>query len=266
MMERTDNQSNKIYKYQEDDTIDLRKIVFKFINNWYWFFLAILLSVGAGFLYNSYKTPVYQIFSKLLVEEGKTSSPLGASGMNDSGSLFQGLGIMNSMRNINNQMEVLSSTPVISKTLDELDFEISYYIIGNFVPIEKYREVPFSVIWENDHPQVIDVDFYVEIISPDKLIVSADHHGEIKVYNYEKDKVVENIEKIYFSNEIKPGAKINTEYFAFTIIFNGNFNADLTEKYKFRFHSKASLIKKYHKQLEVTLPNKETSILNTNPS
>ncbi|MGC9353852.1 MAG: Wzz/FepE/Etk N-terminal domain-containing protein, partial [Mariniphaga sp.] len=71
------NSNNRnVLQSQDDDSIDLRKLTFKFLRNWYWFVLAVVVTVGLAFLYNRYKTPVYEVNASMLVEEGKTTSPL----------------------------------------------------------------------------------------------------------------------------------------------------------------------------------------------
>ncbi|MBK6282677.1 MAG: hypothetical protein IPF54_08415 [Draconibacterium sp.] len=56
---------------------------------------------------------------------------------------------------------------------------------------------------------------------------------------------------------------ITTGEFAFTILLNERFDPHAAiNNYKFRFHSKKSLVEKYHKALSVTLPDELTTILN----
>src|SRR5690554_6624999 len=127
------------YKQVESQGIISRKTLAKCFRNWYWYVLTVILAGGLAYLYGQYTTPVYEITSSMLVEEGKNASPL--SGGAPSQNIFQGLGLMNSMQNIHNQMVVISSTPVISKTISELDFEVSYYSIGRFAAFERYQQV-----------------------------------------------------------------------------------------------------------------------------
>ena len=53
------NTNNRnMLQQQDDDSIDLKKLIFKFIRSWYWFVLAVIITVGFAFLYNRYKTPI----------------------------------------------------------------------------------------------------------------------------------------------------------------------------------------------------------------
>ncbi|NCB08580.1 MAG: hypothetical protein EOM73_10485, partial [Bacteroidia bacterium] len=244
----------------DEDTIDIKKIIFTVLRNWYWFVLSVVLFGGLAIAYNRYATPVYEICTTMLVEEEKVTSPLLGGGAGATSNIFQGLGVMNSMRNISNQMVILSSTPIISKTLEELDFEVSYFAQGRVAVSERYHEVPYQVIWDKDHPQIIETDFSVSIQPDGKLMVSVDEKNAA-VYSYPDDRVVSTIPKFSFSKTINAGEKLSSHDFSFSILLNEKFNPKDANNYKFRFHSKSSLIKKYQESLTVSLPDKETSII-----
>lgn len=259
------NGNNNIQKYLnnklEDDTIDLKKIIFRFIHNWYWFLISIVVFFGMAFMYNMYKAPLYKIYSTLLVEEGNVNSVFGTGRGSDAGGLFQGLGVINSMRNINNQMEVLHSTPIIAKTLSELNFEVSYYLTGPLSATEIYDKVPFIVLWDENHPQVIDADFFVELLPSGKISLKMFEKGEVKVYSYTDDKVFQILPELIFDKEIEPGAQLISDHFSFSVFLNSKFNLNSSGNYKFRFNSQKALIKKYRTNLEASLLSKETSII-----
>src|SRR5690554_4155109 len=171
----------------EDDSIDLKKIIFNFLRNWYWFVITVMIALSVALLYNKYATPVYEINSTILVEEENSSSSLGAGMGGLSQNVFQGLGGMGSMQNIHNQMVILSSTPIVSRTLDELDFEVSYYSLHRMVSRESYRDVPFQVIWDRQHPQLINAEFDVKIEADGKLQLSVEQK-DVRIYNYDMDE------------------------------------------------------------------------------
>src|SRR5690554_564382 len=223
---------------QDDDSIDLKKLIFKFLRNWFWFVLAVIVSVGLAFLYNRYKTPVYEINASMLVEEGKNTSPLSGSLGSPQQNIFQGLGGMNSMQNIYNQMVILNSTPIVSRTLDELDFEVSYYAVGRVSVTERYKEVPFQVMWDKNHPQIIEGDFDLTILPSGKLQISM-NEVEVIVYDYQEDEIIQRIPEFSFSREVEAGSKLTSDQCSFTILLNEQFKPDAPNNFKFRFHSKS---------------------------
>ena len=263
-MELNSNKTNTIQANHaaiDDDSIDLKKIIFRFLRNWYWFGGSIVIAISIGYLYNKFATPVYEINSTILVEEEKSGSSIGAGMSGISQNVFQGLGGLGSMQNIHNQMVILNSTPIVSRTLDELEFEVSYFTLNRIKASERYKEVPFKVIWDNQHPQIINADFFLEIEPNGKLHLSVDGQ-DVKVFSYIDDELINELPEFSFSATVDPGENISTNNFSFRILLNQHFNPEETNKYKFRFNSKRALIKYYRKQLQVSINSKETSIIN----
>ncbi len=242
-----------------DDNNELKKTVFKILRHWYWFVLTVIIAGGLAYTYNRYTTPVYEIHSTMLVEEDKVNSPLaGATGASQN--VFQGLGVMNSMRNIYNQMVLLNSTPIVAHTLDELDFEVSYYTAGRVAVSESYRDAPFKVNWDKNHPQIINADFLLTIQPSGKFLLSIEAE-DATIYNYSEEQTIKKIQDYSFSKEFEPGAQLSTNEFSFHILLNERFKPGGANNYKFRFNSKSQLVKYYRKNLNIALNVEETSIL-----
>jgi hypothetical protein len=60
-----------IYK---EETIDIKKYIFKIISNWYWFALTLFLSVSAAYFINRYSERIYQVSSSILILESSGNS------------------------------------------------------------------------------------------------------------------------------------------------------------------------------------------------
>ncbi len=224
------NQSQTLH---DEDTIDIKKLLLTLLSNWYWFVLAVILALTAAFLYNRYATPVYEIQTTVMFEEayGK-SSPMalaGASGIG--GNVFEGLGSMKSMQNIHNQMVIVGSTPLVSKVIDQLDFEVSYYAVGRVSLVEAYKSVPFQVIWDDSHPQLIDTDIDLSIGSDGKLELIIEGEKS-KIYDYSEDKVLRNISDFSFKKTLQPGEELITDEFSFKILLNERFVSGSTPSHR----------------------------------
>lgn len=244
----------------DEDGIDVKNILFKFLRNWYWFVLCLVLTLGAAFVFLRYATPVYRVSSTMLVEEGEVESPLLGGTQGATGEIFQGLGVVNSMRNIANQIVVLRSTPIVSKTLKELDFEVSYYSVGRFASIERYRDVPFRVVWDRSHPQLIETDFNVHIAPNGSINVGVDGE-DCREYSYLENRVIKVLPTVEFSKEIQAGMKLVADEFAFSLVLNERFDPKGISNYKFRFHTPSSLVNLYRDRLYIDLPNTGASII-----
>ncbi len=260
-MNPSQNQNTQFNGMQHNDSGDIKVIVFKLLRNWYWFVLSVIVAGAIAFTYVRYTTDVYEASTTMLFEESYGSPSALSAGNGAVGDVFQGLGGMGSMQNIYNQMEILKSTPVVAKTIEELNFEVSYFTVGRVSVTETYKGVPFQVIWDKDHPQLIDTDFNLEISANGQLTVSA--VGEnTEVYSYIEEKVLKIIPEFEFSKTIDAGTLINSDEFSFTILLNEQFNPKSeNNNFRFRFHTKTALIEKYSDALKVTYPDELTTIL-----
>ncbi len=242
------------------DEIYLKKIIIKYLNNWHWFLLSLVLMGLIAFLYNRYSPTVYTISTSILIESKKQESPMAGTSFTDD-NVFQGFGAMGVDRNINNQMIILKSRPLIRRTLNDLEFEVSYFSIGRIKKVERYDdEVPFRVIWDADHPQIIGEDFYLQILPDGQMLIKCSGN-DVKVYNYKTDKVLKVIPEFSLSQKIKDGGIVESDNYSFIIDLKDDFGSDISSTYLFRFESKKSLIEKYKRKLNVSFFQKETSIL-----
>jgi hypothetical protein len=155
-------------RHSED--IDLMKYLYLFLANLKWFALAILLSVGVAYFINKHSAKVYRVTASILIED-KTGSP----GM---GSMFGGSDMMAGMypnyNNFQNQILIMKSQSLISKTLHSLDFSISYYqdkILGSQ---EVLNEVPFIIMPDYSKLQPLGVEFIIDIESNGSLKMESE--------------------------------------------------------------------------------------------
>jgi len=261
-MNHTEIQNSNFNQRENNESAEVKKIVFKILQNWHWFVLSVLVTGSLAFIYNRYTTPVYEINATVLFEDSynNVSSPL-SSNTCSVGDVFQGLGSVGSMKNIYNQLTLLNSIPLIAKTLEELEFEVSYFSIDKFITLESYESAPFQVIWDKNHPQIIYTDFYLTIHPDGKMVLSADGEN-VYVYSYQEDKILKTIPEFAFKKELGAGILITSGEFAFTLQLNEMFDPESEIKtYKFRFQTKQSLISQYRGALNVVLLDQSSSVI-----
>ncbi|RLD74715.1 MAG: hypothetical protein DRI87_00130 [Bacteroidetes bacterium] len=244
---------------QTSEDYEIKKILKRLLSYWYWFLICIILAVSIAYVYNRYATPIYEITSSLLLEVGNSNSPLTNKNANED-NVFQGFGITDSDRNIFNQLIVLTSTPILNRTLEELDFDINYYSVGRVKSREIYKESPFEVIWDYEHPQLIYADFLLEILPDGKLLIKVeDEHAAI--FDFLNSEIVTYVTNLSFSKEAAYNEVIKTDYFSFIIKPKRERNKIETATYKFRFNIRSDLLKQYKNDLSVNMLSQETSII-----
>jgi len=151
------------------DHKDIKKTILTVLKNWYWFILFISLGVGISVAYLYKATNYYGASSKILVKTQKNafkdalSESLSAGGP--------------SKDEIANEIEILSSSRLISDVITELNLDISYYIEGRLKTGEIYKGKPFIV-----EGSVLDENFYgaafnLKILGEKEYQLRVEHNG-----------------------------------------------------------------------------------------
>ncbi len=162
---------------REHSDFNLRNFVLTYIRYWYLFAIALVLGFFAAKYYNWYKTPVYAVTAKLLVKD--------ETGGKDK--LLQQMDVDAGDKNIENEIEIFRSHNLLAKTLNQLDFDVSYFLIGNVKVSEVYTDCPFKI-----QVGVLDFGayyqpFFVDIIDSSKF-----------VFHYETSAGQKSIERCFW--------------------------------------------------------------------
>ncbi len=222
---------------ENNESINLRDLLFKYLIHWKWFLVSLLLFVIGAKLYLRYSIPEYKTQSTLLIkrEDSGAMSELAA---------FQDLSMFSSSgRDLDDEIEVLKSRTLIEKTIKEGNFNISYILEGRIKSSESY---------DDDIP--IDVDF----IQKAKDFYTIDTTLFFKKINYnsfqlysQKDSLVGNY---------KYGEPINSKKLGVFIINKNNlkssgFNVHL------KLESLTHTADKFKRKLTVSTLTKQTNVL-----
>ncbi|MFA6400747.1 MAG: polysaccharide biosynthesis tyrosine autokinase [Salinivirgaceae bacterium] len=223
-----------IYK---EETIDIKKYIFKILNNWYWFALAVFLSTSTAYIINRYSDRIYQVNSSLLIKETDNKSGYGSE-------MIQGLELFKQGTNLKNQMGILKSFELHRKVVAELDFEITYYGVGRIRDPELYRPERLKVNFDTSHYQHYGVPVYIKIISSELY--------ELKVE-----------EEISIKQQLKFGEQFVNDYFSFNITIRNpeGFYESQTDEYYFYINNPISLANQYRNKLGINLQDEEGTIL-----
>ncbi|HEX5001794.1 MAG TPA: polysaccharide biosynthesis tyrosine autokinase [Bacteroidia bacterium] len=222
------------------DQKDIKKTILLFVKNWYWFVLFLGLGIGGSVLYLYKATKFYGASAEILLKPQKNAvqDALTKSLMNGTGA---------SRDEIANEIEILSSSKLISDVIKELNLEISYYIEGRIKTGEIYKGRPFVVDGKVLDESFYGVPFYINILSRDKFRLRVEHNG----YIYQKDhKFGEPVVNDKFS------LLINVD----TTIIRGNVSGLAETKYDFRINNREYLIKKYRDALQLNMGEEATVI------
>jgi len=219
--------SNNRIQY-EDDQLNYKKYFYLILANWYWFVLSIFIGLGIAWFVNRYTKPMYRVTGSIIIQESANR------GLEN---LIPGIEIYRTQKLVLNELEVLKSHSLARRTLDQLNFDITYVGVGRSGIKESvlYRAAPFYVVPDSIKRNLNNYKIYIDILSKTHYRLRIDDQYRIE-------------EKLAF------GEKLESELFNFTIHLKDPENFDPDDTYNtfyFVFNSPVSLSESYRSRLNI---------------
>ena len=232
-MPKNENMLNS--QLEENDTLNIREELEKYLIHWKWFFIGAILSLIFGYIYLRYTAPQYSASATILIKDNQKS------GISKELEAFKDMGIVGggSTNNTDNEIEIIKSRKIIGKVVDSLNLDINYYIEGRVIKSERYNKKPIRFDFISK-----DVNFFNK---DTVLIVSQKSATDFSFLNEKKEIVATH----KFDEIIK--SKIGT----FRI-------EKLTDNKKDIFivlNKKSEIIDFYRKNVSISPVNKKSSVL-----
>ncbi|MHB1277303.1 MAG: GumC domain-containing protein, partial [Bacteroidia bacterium] len=132
------------FDFQKDESPDIKIFLRKLLTFWPLVLLGVLVGTASAYLINRYTLPIYKAEIKLLIDDGKDKGSMGAE------QFMSALGYYNPRLTFENEVIKIKSRTLTEKTLDNLDFEVSYFTKGRILTQEVYGDkVPIHVIYDS---------------------------------------------------------------------------------------------------------------------
>ncbi|MBK8142134.1 MAG: hypothetical protein IPK57_14950 [Chitinophagaceae bacterium] len=116
--------------------LSFRDLFFKYIRFLPLFILSVALCLLAAYLYLRYTVPIYSVGGTMLIKSEQ------AGGRSDK---FEDMFVNNRAQNIQSEMEIIRSRPLMQRVVDSLDLRFSYYAKGKIKTVNVYKQGPFVV-------------------------------------------------------------------------------------------------------------------------
>ncbi|HMH32159.1 MAG TPA: polysaccharide biosynthesis tyrosine autokinase [Puia sp.] len=224
--------------------MEIQQLLSRLKANWYWFLIAALLGLFCGVLYNAYTNPTYQASTTILIKTDDKSGALK--------SLYKDLGINEKVTSIQNQVGVLSSYNLNLKTLQNLNWDVSWYKNSLFSKTDLYQNGPFKVEHPDYFDQVQGVPIYIKPISDVSYQLSYDGAALVKGFNY----------KLKYKGEVKFGEAFVNEYFNFKLSKPKGRPVESGTEYILVFNNTPQLALEYQDKLDIKLVDKDAELIN----
>ena len=241
----------------KQDELDLKGTFSNLFKFWYLFVVIIPFCLGTAHIYLKYKSQVYAVSGTLLIRD--KANKMGAE------NLIESLEILRPNLNIENETGILKSYSLIDKTIQNLDFDVSYFSKGRVKTFEIYKNSPYKVEFDTLYPQIVGVPFFIEFLTDSTFelrINATNFYSYLPFSNTSSENKVSNfqLQKIYNYGEV-----CTSKYFSFIVHKNNDLVLDYRKKIDgddyFIIHSRNDLVNKFRQKLNINPQKRYSSIL-----
>lgn len=236
------NTSNYSPETNDQDSVDIRSFVFRYLPYWGYFVASILLFLLLAFMINKLSSPVFRVHSKVLI-----SDP--SKGLNQN-LLLGELGTFVTRTGFHDQIIILQSQSMIDSVLKNHNFHIQYFeernILGMHRSKELYLDAPFRVLYkENASKAGYNTQVYLSI------------------ENETHFRLMENSDLLIQEQLFPFGVQFVTDSIKFTIYRSESFEPekDTDRSFSFLIRDRAVLAREYSNRLTVAPHNRDAWIL-----
>lgn len=230
--------------------LDYRKLFIETIHYWWLFLVTIGLALLIVTLKHRYAQPIYSAYMSVIMEDRGTENP--------QSDMMEGFGLSSAMRSLENQMAILSSWTTIRQAVSELNFNVSYYKTGRLKNSEMYGNVPFTVHYNSNVPQLTSTAIYLSVIDHQKYKLTYESdNGTSYIYAENKSTssaLISHNDTHEFGQWIEiPGMQIMIE--------NHSLSVPEDRAYFFIFNNPDALASKYQSSFRNYRTNENSSIV-----
>jgi len=191
MQEQANNNKSELWN------LSLRDLFYKYVRFLPLFVLSVALTLFAAFVYLRYTVPIYRVGSSMLI---KTEQQGG--GRPDK---FEDMFLNDRNQNIQSEIEILKSKPLMQRVVDSLHLQFSYYAKGKIKTVNIYKQTPFKLTALQIEDSTRGFTMKVKFINDNQFRIN----GEKK--NFSFGQVFKNKDGV-FSLSRNPFGVVNSEY------------------------------------------------------
>lgn len=230
-------QNENAYKQQslnDDQSIDIKGIIYIFLSHWYLFAIGAVLALAAAFLINRYSANIYQAKGTVIIKEGRGLDPT---------TIMTTSNFIN-YQNLDNEIAILRSYSLRERVIKKMGIEVTYFGKGRILSTELYDKSPFKVEYDASVPQAIGFDYDITFKKNGDFSLNA-VADRVTKYDYILGQIVESrSENVSIKSEHKQGEWIDNGYNRIRIVLNEDVQPESLKSItkSFRLNSYSSLV------------------------
>jgi len=236
-----------------DGKINIKKIFRKLLSRWYYFLIALFITIPLAFVYTTLSPKKYYVKSTLLL---KSETQTGM----DAEKFLKGMNLYTPQTGVEDEIGILKSYTMIERAMRELDFGITYFTRSNFVNQEKYGDAPFTIVIDSVVNQIVDVPVFIELVSSTRYKVRASGKN-VNTYNFYTNQIESNIDRVEIDEEVPRDKPFVNKYLSFKIKFNDLYKTDKETETFFVLRRIQSLVEGYQDKISINPISSESFIV-----
>ncbi len=240
-MEKIDEIIDLIDSKEEKET---KNFFIKYIRNWYWFIVFLLVGAGVGYFIYINLPNKYLVTSRLLIKDENSS--LSSSLNFDEKQTRRNTG---NESNIGNKLGIFKSYSLFKKALLNLDWQTSWYRKELLYNSDLYKNEPFDLVLPANAMNTKDVPLTITMLNEKEYKVSAKGETNQNGYNQSFD----------FEKVVQFGNPFLNDYYSFQL---NKKNGQPGETYLLVFNNINNLTNQYLKRTVIELENIEADLIN----
>lgn len=189
-------------KKRDLDIININQASRMFARNWFWFFLSISFCFFISFLVNRYSHYTFKSTAKILIQSEDKSA-------NSISKMLYDWDQFKLETSLNDEMMILKSYPLLLNVVKDLEFDVSYYVVGDVIAAETYNYFAFVEFYSEEKP--FGLEFFITPLSETKFTLKSDMIEE-KTYLFGDEIVYQNSSFSIVKNHDFQFEKDITEY------------------------------------------------------
>jgi len=149
----------------ELSSLSVRDLFFKYMRYLPLFVVSVAISLMAAYVYLRYAEPMYSTSGALVIKDEKSTG--------GKGDKFDELFTSNSASNIQTEMEILKSSPLMRRVVDQYSLSLSYYGIGKIKTVNVYKRAPFRIVPIKLKDSSASFSLSIQVLDENQLRVSG---------------------------------------------------------------------------------------------
>lgn len=242
---------------EQESNIDFYKnLLKKLIKNWYFFAISLIVCMGLG--HYLVKSSDHRYSNNLILSIRELNNNRNQT----QGDLAQ-LQMFALESQIEDEMGIISSYPVIFETVKRLKLQVSYFVEEGLVKSEIYKESPIQILYDTESPLPVDVLFELGKFDKESFYIKGKSEDYVYLFDYFNDTVQSGVNGIEISGKFNYGEEVKVGNASFKVLLNSNFDHEALagKKLFFKFNDIINLTYYYQASLSVERSSNQSSLV-----